>query len=319
MPVSSKSRPGRILPLLLVLCWLAVGASAEEDWNGFDLAGLNVDRAYLKAGGPPRDGIKSVDAPEFSHIGEATWVGRDTEVMGIVVDGHARAYPIRMLEYHQVVNDVVGGVPIAATYDPLTGTPQGYRRKVDGRVLSFGVSGLLYNHGFLLYDRETGSLWSQFLGRAVAGPLAGKQLVRVETRQETTGVWIARHVDTRFLRPPFPEKVFYRLSPYASYWLEDRTLFPVAARDDAYHAKELVVGVEVGGVKRAYLGSVLTREGGRVDEKIDGRRVRIAYDSETGTFQYDVDDGVRVTEAYWFAWKAFHPETEVWRGGTAAP
>jgi hypothetical protein len=298
-----------------------VPAAAEDTLEGFAIGDLRVERSLLVAGGPGRDGIKSVDEPEFSHIGEATWVGRDTEVIGVELDGASRAYPVRMLEYHQVVNDEIDGTPVVVTYDPLSGTPITYRRRVGDRTLSFGVSGLVYNHNFVLYDRETESLWSQVLGRAIAGPLAGKALTRVSTRQETTGVWIARHVDSLFLRPPFPEKVFYRLSPYATYWVQDETIFPLAARDETYHAKELVVGVEVGNTERAYLGSILTRDGGRVDEKIDGKRVRIAYDSETGTFQYEVDEGVRVTEAYWLSWKAFHPKTEVWHaeppsGGT---
>lgn len=320
--MGSDPRRAALLSLLACLfagswalpCVAAEGAADAKTLEGFAIGNLAVDRALLVAGGPGRDGIKPVDAPEFAHIGEATWVGRDTEVVGVELDEHARAYPVRMLEYHQVVNDELGGVPIVVTYDPLSGTPLAYRRKAGDRTLRFAVSGLLWNHNFLLFDRETESLWSQFLGRAIAGPLVGTQLERLVTRQETTGVWVARHVESRFLRPPFPEKVFYQLSPYASYWVQDATLFPVAARDESWHAKELVLGVEVGDSTRAYLGSILTREGGRVDEKIDGKRVRVAYDTETGTFQYEVDEGVRVTEAYWLAWKAFHPDTEVWQG-----
>jgi hypothetical protein len=300
--------------ILWVLPALLAGAAGAESLGGFELSGLSVPREHVVAGGPGKDGIVSVDAPEFSHIGEATWVGRDTEVLGIVVGKESRAYPVRMLEYHQIVNDVVDGVPIAVTYDPLAGTPIAFRRQAGGRTLSFGVSGLLYNHNFLLYDRETLSLWSQFLGRAVAGELAGQQLERVPVHQETAASWIARHVDSLFMRPPFPEKVFYQMSPYASYWVQDKTLYPIAAVDPAYHAKELVLGVVVGDTQRAYLGSILTRDGGSVDEKIAGRRVQVRYASETGTFQWEVDDGIQVTEAYWLAWKAFHPDTEVWHG-----
>jgi hypothetical protein len=301
---------------LLAAAGILLGAAAEtppEELGGFSLAGLRVDRSLLVGGGPGRDGIKSVDAPEFSDIGSATWVGRDTEVLGVVIEGEARAYPLRMLEYHQIVNDVVGGVPIAVTYDPLAGTPFAWRRQVGGETLEFGVSGLLYNHNFLMFDRGGDSLWSQALGEAIAGPRAGQKLERIEVRQETTGAWIADHVESVFLRPPFPEKVQYRLSPYQAYWLEDRALFPVAAPGDRFHAKELVVGVVVNGVARAYLGSILTREGGSVDEQIAGKRVRVSYRTETGTFSWEVDEGVDVWEAYWFAWKAFHPKTEVWR------
>jgi hypothetical protein len=291
---------------------------APEELGGFALSDLRVDRALLVAGGPGRDGIRSVDAPEFSDIGSATWVARDTEVLGLEIEGDARAYPVRMLEYHQIVNDVVGGVPVAITYDPLSGTPFAWRRQVDGQTLELGVSGLLYNHNFLMFDRGGESLWSQALGQAIAGPRAGRKLERIELRQETTGVWLARHLQSRFLRPPFPEQVLYRLSPYQTYWVQDRIPFPVAARDERFHAKELALGVVVGGKARAYLGSILTREGGSVDERIDGKRIRVAYRSETGTFQWQVDEGVELWEAYWFAWKAFHPGTEVWRSEAPA-
>jgi hypothetical protein len=306
---------------LLLAGALLLGApagGAPETLGGFDLTGLRVARSLLVAGGPGKDGIKSVDAPEFSDAGSATWVGRDTEVLGIEIEGDVRAYPLRMLEYHQIVNDVVGGVPVAITYDPLTGTPFAWRRELAGQTLELGVSGLLYNHNFLMFDRGGESLWSQVQGEAIAGPRAGQRLERIELRQATTGVWLARHMQSRFLRPPFPEQVRYQLSPYQTYWVQDRISYPVAARDERFHAKELVVGVVVDGTARAYLGSILTREGGSVDERIAGKRIRVSYQSDTGTFQWEVDEGVLLWEAYWFAWKAFHPETEVWRAEAPA-
>jgi hypothetical protein len=308
--------------ILLALAALSAGPAGGESLGGFELSRLTVPRERVVAGGPGRDGIVSVDAPEFSHIGEATWIGRDTEVIGVELPGGSRAYPVRMLEYHQIVNDVVGGVPIAVTYDPLAGTPIAYRRQVGTRTLRFGVSGLLYNHNFLLYDRETESLWSQFLGQAIAGELSGQRLERVPVRQETAVAWVARHVDSLFLRPPAPEKVFYQMSPYASYWVQDKTIFPVAASDPTWHAKELVLGVVVGDRARAYLGSILTRDGA-VEDEIAGRKIKVGYATETGTFRWEVDEGVQVTEAYWLAWKAFYPDTEVWHadapGGAEAP
>jgi hypothetical protein len=289
------------------------GGEAPKTLGGFGLEGFRGDPALLVAGGPGRDGIKSVDAPEFADIGGATWIGRDTEVLGVVVEGEARAYPVRMLEYHQIVNDVVAGVPIVVTYDPLSGTPFAYRRRIGDETLELGVSGLLYNHNFLMFDRGGDSLWSQTAGEAVAGPRVGERLESIEIRQEAAGAWLGRHMESLFLRPPFPEKVHYKLSPYQAYWVEDRVTFPVAARDERFHAKELVLGVVVNGVARAYLGSILTREGGAVDERIGGKRVRVSYDSDTGTFHWEVDPGVVVWEAYWLAWKAHHPDTEVWR------
>ncbi len=288
-------------------------SAAETTLGGFDVGNLNVDRALLVEGGPGRDGIKSVDAPEFSPIQDAGWIGRDTEVVGVVVGGEARAYPVRMLEFHQIVNDTIGGVPVVVTFDPLAGTPAAYRRRVADDTLEFGVSGLLHNHNFLLYDRQSDSLWSQFTGQAVAGERAGRTLDRVLVRQETASRWLQRQVDTGFLRPPMPEKIQYRLSPYSAYWIEDKRLFPVAAKDERYHAKELVLGVVAGDTVRAYLGSELTLAGGRLEDDLGGRKLQVFYDSDTGTFGWEADAGIEVFEAYWLAWKAFHPKTDVWK------
>jgi hypothetical protein len=308
------------LALAALLLPLAAPAAPEEPAKkgGFSLQGLTVDPKLIVEGGPGKDGIRSVDDPVFVELPEATWLAKETELLGVQVGEDARGYPVRMLEFHQIVNDEIGGQPIAVSYDPLAATPLAWSRRVDGKTLTFGVSGLLYNHNFLMYDRETQSLWCQFLGRAIAGPLAGKQLARVPIRQVTAGAWLTRVGDTGVLRHPDPEHIHYAQSPYSAYWLQDRTLFPVAARDERYHAKELVLGVVVGNVKRAYLGSILTREGGKVDERIKNKRVNVRYSSETGTFDYDVDPGVEVTESYWLAWKAFHPDTEIWRDKPAA-
>lgn len=304
----------RLLQGLLAVLLLASPGRAEDPpvVGSFALTNLQVPAASVVAGGPKRDAIRSVDQPSFASVQDASWAGALTEVLGVVRERDARAYPLRMLEYHQIVNDVIGGDPIAVTYDPLAGTPFAYDRRVDGKTLTFGVSGLLYNHNFLLFDRETESLWSQFLGRAIAGPLAGKTLVRVAVRQETARTWLLRHPDSQVLRHPNPERIEYRLSPYQAYWMQNRINFPVEAKDPRYHAKELVLGVVVGDQARAYLGSIVTREGGRVEDELGGVKVQLSYESDTGTFTWEIPEPAEVAEAYWLAWKAFHPKTEIW-------
>jgi len=311
--------------LVLAACALALlapdaavaDASAASDAapskGGFTLRDLRVPAAEVIDGGPGRDAIPSVDDPQLVPAADATWVGPLTEVVAVEIAGDARAYPLRILEYHQIVNDTVGDVPVAVTYDPLAGTPFAWRRRVGERTLTFGVSGLLYNHNFLLFDRETGSLWSQFLGKAIAGPLAGETLRRVAARQQIGAAWLEQHPGGRVLRHPRPDEIDYRVSPYQTYWVQDEILFPVAARDDRYHPKELVLGVVAGGEKRAYLGSIVTREGGELEDTVGGVPVRVRYDTGTGTFTWEIPDAATVVEAYWLAWKAFHPDTEIWR------
>ena len=271
-----------------------------------------VPRESIRGGGPTRDRIRSVDAPEFVSPPEAPWSPPAAPVIGLAVGGVARAYPIHLMEYHQVVNDELGGTPVVVGFDPLTAIPRAWKRSVDGKVLEFGVSGLLYDGQFLLYDRETESLWAHYTGRAVAGPMAGKQLEGLQVHQEPLGIWFQRHPDTVVMARPEPKKIDYRYSPYEVYWVTDQVPFEVNARDDRYHPKEVVLGVSAGGRHRAYLGSILTAEGGRIVDDLEGRKIRVAYDSESATFQWEVPEDVAVTDAYWFAWKSFHPDTEIW-------
>ena len=302
--------------MILIAFPLSLGAGADGSDparpNGFDLSNTVVDRAEIRAGGPTRDRIRSVDAPEFVPPQEAPWSPPAVPVIGVALDTVAHAHPVHLLEHHQVVNDEVNGIPVVVSYDPLTGIPLAHRRTVDERVLTFGVSGLIYNAQFLLYDRETESLWAQYEGLAVSGPLAGKKLERLEVRQELMGVWFQRHSNTTVLARPERMRIDYGYSPYKTYWVSEKVPFEVRARDDRYHPKEVVLGVRVGDKSRAYLGSILTAEGGRIVDEFEGKKIRIAYDTNSSTFQWDVPQGVSVTDAYWFAWKSLHQDTEIW-------
>jgi len=286
--------------------------------NGFDLADSRIPPEKIIEGGPGRDDIRSVDEPGFVEPAEATWVAADTPVLGVEIDGVARAYPVHLLEFHQVVNDRVAGVPVAVTLDPLAGTPRVYRRRVGDRILTFGVSGLIHNSSFLMFDRETETLWLHFTGRGIDGPLAGKRLERMRVRQEPFGRWLERAPQTLVLERPEPKKIDYRYSPFSTYWVKDSIPFPVEAKDRRFHAKELVVGVVADGVARAYLGSILTTAGGEAVDEVAGQEIRIRYTSELGTFEWEAPEEVEVTEAFWFAWKAFHPDTQIWQEPTQA-
>jgi hypothetical protein len=227
------------------------------------------------------------------------------------VGGEAHAYPVHLLEYHQIVNDTLGGVPIAVTYDPLTATHRVFKRELDGSTLSFGVSGLLYNSGFLMYDRQSESLWSQFEGRAIAGPLAGRKLESIRVSQPLAGAWAEAHPDSKVLARPDMYHIDYRYSPFAQYTIRDSIPFPVNAENDRYHPKRLVVGLVADGVSAAILDSAVMKAGGSIDLEFEGRPVRVRYDRDNAVFSWEVPDDVQVTESYWFAWKAFHPDTRV--------
>ena len=289
----------------------ASAPEAAQEMGGFPLEDVRVPRAHVVGGGPGRDQIRSIDAPRFVPPGEAPWVAATTPVLGVGSGADAHIYPVHVMEYHQIVNDTIGRTPVAVTYDPLTGVPRAFERTVAGQPLEFGVAGLLYNSGFLMYDRESESLWSQMRGDAIAGPRAGAVLKRLPIRQETLAMWLEREPDSQVLVPP-SEAIDYRQSRYSAYWGSPDIPSRVDARDDRYHAKEVVLGLQAGGETRAYLGSILTEAGGRITDELAGLPVEIEYWSEWAVFRWKVPDTVQVTEAYWFAWKAFHPDTEIW-------
>ena len=156
------------------------------------------------------DSIRALDRPCHETPAEAAALLPDSSlVIGVERRGEARAYPVDLLALHEVVNDVVGGDPVAVSWCPLCATALGFERRVEGRTLTFGVSGFLYKANLVMFDRETGSLWSQLLGGAVTGRMRGRELRRIALIQTTWAKWRQAHPDTRVLsvrRDPFGER-----------------------------------------------------------------------------------------------------------------
>jgi hypothetical protein len=127
-----------------------------------------------------------------------------------------------------------------------------------------------------------------------------------------------RRPDSVVMTLPDRRRYDYRYSNYASYWTSEKVPFPVEATDAAYHPKEVVLGVLADGKSRAYVGSILTSAGSRIVDEFEGRKLRIVYDGESGSFVFEAPEDVEVTSAYWFAWKAFHPDTEIWHAAAGS-
>ncbi len=299
-------------------CGLALAALA----HGQTLNGFNVDRALVPAdqimrGGPPKDGIPAIDAPKFRPAGAAKLAAGD-RVLGVNRNGAVKAYPVGILNWHEIVNDRFGDEPVAITYCPLCGTGIAYIARVGGKATTFGVSGLLYNSDVLLYDRATQSLWSQILAQAVSGPLKGQKLTQIALTHTTWADWKTRHPDTLVLSTDTGFARDYSRDPYHGYESTPRVLFPVAAKNDRFPAKEMVLGVELNGARKAYAFSELAKAlGGRprgtIDDQLGGRAVAIRFDGEHRSAQA-FDSAGRELPAivgYWFAWSAFFPATEI--------
>jgi|DewCreStandDraft_4_1066084.scaffolds.fasta_scaffold00224_16 hypothetical protein len=211
------------------LVGLAIGASgrgvAAEDpvarwraeWPRTDFARATVPLSEVRDGGPPRDGIPAIDRPLFLPVETPPSLDDREPVIGFGVAGDLRAYPLRYLMWHEIVNDVVGEVPVAVTYSPLCNTAIVFDRRVDGRTLSFGSTGKLRRSDLVMYDRQTESWWQQYSGEGIVGALAGRKLAMLPARLESWAEFRERAPAGEVLVPENRRLRPYGLNPYPGY------------------------------------------------------------------------------------------------------
>ena len=169
----------------------------------------------LLSGGPPKDGIPSIDRPKFISAQDANKFLNDNElVLGIDLNGDKKAYSFQILVWHEIVNDIVAGKPVAITYCPLCGTGIAYERTINNEPVEFGVSGLLHNSDLVMYDRKTDTLWGQINGKAIIGELTGMRLKQVPIDTVTWGDWKKLNPDTKVLSRETGFIRSYGRSPY---------------------------------------------------------------------------------------------------------
>ncbi len=285
-----------------------------QAYNGFFIADPLIPISEIHQGGPPRDGIPAIDSPQFDTARDTHWLSDDALVLTLDWNGAQRAYPLAIMNWHEVVNDSVGGQAIIVTYCPLCGSGMAFLPNVAGRELSFGVSGLLYNSDVLLYDRQTESLWSQLKSQAISGPLKGSVLQLIPLDLSTWGEWRERYPLGQVLSRNTGAKRDYSRNLYARYQQEAGLIFPVAFASRRYHPKERVLGVTIEGKSKAYPFAELAK--GQEDVLLDqfqGLMLRIRYNAQarTGAITTLRGEAVPSVNAFWFAWYAFNPDTEV--------
>jgi hypothetical protein len=303
---------------LTVLCVsLLMGARAilAQEKNGFDLSDALIPVDEVHRGGPPRDGIPSIDNPKFVPAsGELPW-REDDLVMTYDHGQEWYAFPIGILNWHEIVNHGASEKPVLITFCPLCGTGMAFDPNVEGRTLTFGVSGLLYNSDLLMYDHQTESLWSQIEGRAISGPLAGSKLEPVAIRHELWRKWRNRVGDAgRVLSTDTGHRRNYRQSPYGDYDHSERLYFPVSSTSRKYHPKTWVLGWTYNGESKAWPFPELADHGdGVLEDQIGGRKVSVHFDADVPSAELRDESGklLPATRAFWFAWYTFHPETQI--------
>jgi hypothetical protein len=231
------------------------GPSALDDRFNEEFPQPLVDLSEIISGGPPPDGIPSIDEPAFVTVAEAdNWLQDAEPVVYLAIDGQAHAYPVQILIWHEIVNDTVAGVPVTVTYCPLCNSAVSYERTINGLETTFGTSGMLYASALVMYDRATESLWTHFDGRAVAGVATGYQLEPIASPLLAWSEFAAAYPDGRVLdrnRTGFQRS--YGSNPYSGY--DDPEAFPFLFRgtvDDRASAMQRVVGVAIDGTAVAF-------------------------------------------------------------------
>jgi len=301
--------------LLMVAFWASFVEAVSK--NGFDLDGALIPVKKILSGGPPRDGIPALNNPSFVSAEMASYLKEGDRVLAIEIDGVAKAYPIRILDWHEIVNDRIGGQRLAVTYCPLCGTGVVFASNAGEGALVFGVSGLLYNSDVLLYDRNTESLWSQLMGQAISGRLKGVKLPQVPAFHTTWGEWRTRFPQTEVLSIDTGYKRDYRKKAYAGYSESRRLYFSVTDKaPKTYHPKEQVMGVEVDGVFKAYPFKELSlNETPTFVDTVNGKQLTVHWNEAARSSHVTDSQGQDVvsTTAFWFAWFTFHPMTEVFK------
>jgi hypothetical protein len=294
------------------------------------------------SGGPPKDGIPSIDEPQFVAPADVDYLAPGDPVFGVVRNGQAKAYPQKILVRHEIVNDTLGDEPVSVTYCPLTGTVQGFLRG----PTTFGVSGRLINNNLVMYDRATETWWPQILATAIPGPWnpspGTRSLREFRLVWTTWDRWRTHNPDTSVLSTATGAARNYGTDPYGSYnpkggyYAGSGPLFPPLDGPDTFGDKTVVMGARTPDGAVAFLKDAV-REQRVMSGTIGTTPVVAVYDDRYDTaFVYENPDeaaveydggtivgpdgadhapdsvplaAVHTFDAMWFAWAGYYPET----------
>lgn len=227
-----------------------------------DFSRHSVPFDEVLSGGVPRDGIPPIDKPKFVTVADADgWLAKQEPVIALEINGDARAYPLQVMIWHELVNDEVGGMPVTVSFCPLCNSVLIFDRKLDGVVYDFGVSGNLRNSDLIMWDRQTESWWQQLTGNAIIGQLAGKKLRILPSSIIAWSDFKAAHPQGKVLSKKTGYLRRYGDNPYVGYDRADTPPFLFDGKlDDRLQPKERVLAVTIGEVSAAFPFGVLRSE-----------------------------------------------------------
>lgn len=304
--------------LICSIIGLSESVTAYNDpalFNGFKVNGGSIAAEDIYYNTEVRDEIPSIDTPRFLAGSARDGVlGLNERVLAVTYNGVAKAYPIDILDMHEIVNDYFNGKPVAVTFCPLCGTGMVFASEVRGKPAVFGVSGLVYNNNLLFYDRDTESLWSQIMMTAVTGPLKGTMLERLPSHHTTWGHWLKSHPDSLLLSRDTGYSFDYDLDMYFDYRRLPAVSFPTVYQDLQIDGKDLVLGITLGEQPLAVPIQQLDGLDGPLSIPLGDTVLKIEWDKESATATVADQQGNEIpsVQVYWFAWVAFHPQTSVY-------
>ncbi len=308
----------------------------------------------IVSGGPPKDGIPSIDDPKFVRAADASFMQDGDIVIGLSHGGVTKAYPLKILVWHEIVNDEIAGMPVAVTYCPLCFTSLVFERVIDGQVVEFGTSGKLYNSNLVMYDRLSDSYWSQAMAKGIAGRYSGHELKKIPFDLAYWKEWKQLNPDSLVLSTDTGSARPYGTDPYGDYYTSPGIFFPVEHSDGRLGPKEIVMGLEYGNDLSAYRLDDITKKK-LVNDSVGNNEVLLlslqpfmarAYDRtvEGTELEFHLEDGkvkdvqtgsewnfdglavsgpmmgrqldrLVLEPSFWFSWYTFHPDTELYNVG----
>lgn len=274
----------------------------------------------IVSGGPPRDGIPSIDNPKFVSVKEANqWLGDQEPGVAFSLGNAHRFYPYQILVWHEIVNDTIEGQRVLVTYCPLCLTGYVLDPVVQGERVEFGTSGKLWKSNLVMYDRKTESLWSQVLAEAIAGEMSGAKLPVLASDQMRYGDWKKAYPQGEVLSRDTGAGRFYGSNPYGDYFSATNLALSLVDPKDTRLANDaFVFGIVVNGKPKAYHVEAVKRQGVTEDE-FEGEHIILRHDKELDVVRMyrKLPDGreerINPVSGFWFSWAAAHPDTELYK------
>jgi len=254
---------------------------SQFEWST-DFTKRIVEWNEVMSGGPPKDGIPAIDEPEYESIADATeWLSESDPVILFQHEGNARAYPLAILMWHEIINDELAGKPVSVTFCPLCNASIVYDREFNGEILDFGTTGKLRNSDLIMYDRQSETWWQQFTGQGIVGEHTGQQLSWLASQVISFGDFAAEFPDGNMVARPSDVSRNYGRNPYVGYDAGQPFLFR-GPTDDRLRATERIMGVELGDVTMAYDFATLA-EAGVVNDSVADMSLVVLHKAGTSS------------------------------------